>query len=456
MTTLEEVRARFARDQGLPFAASLSRASILAALDEHGVRFRDRLFNPITTIWGFLSQALSDDHGCRDAVARILAHRAAAGLELCSPNTASYCDARSRLPTAVLRTLAKDTAQQLQQSLPEAWKWNNRNVFIADGSHVSMPDTPENQAAYPQPVVQQEGIGFPLARLAVLLSLATGACHDLAIAPYAGKGTGETTLLRQMYGALSAGDVVVADALFDNYFLACELRQRGIELVARVQAERVGSRTIQSRPDGDVIRWQRPNKPRGMTGEQYRSYPKTLLMRQVSVDARDRDNRAEQFEVITTILDASIDGSQIGELYERRWDGEVDIRSIKSTMKMDILRCKTPAMVQKEIWVHLLAYNLLRTVMAVAASESKAEPRKISFKGAKQALTAFAPKLEAARPEERARLVGVMLKAVGCHRVGNRPGRWEPRARKRRPKPSKRLNQPRHVAQLARNRVKWY
>ena len=109
-----------------------------------------------------------------------------------------------------------------------------------------MPDTPENQAAYPQPVVQQPGIGFPLARVAVLLSLATGACHDLAIAPYAGKGTGETTLLRQMYGALSPGDVVLADALFDNYFLACELRQRGIELVARVQAERVGSRTVES------------------------------------------------------------------------------------------------------------------------------------------------------------------------------------------------------------------
>src|SRR5207302_2821020 len=124
-------------------------------------------------------------------------------------------------------TLAKDTAQQLQESLPESWKWNGRNVFVADGSHVSLPDTPENQAEYPQPVVQQEGIGFPLARVAVLLSLASGACHDLAIAPYAGKGTGETTLLRQMFDALQPGDVVVADALFDDYFLIWELRQRG-------------------------------------------------------------------------------------------------------------------------------------------------------------------------------------------------------------------------------------
>jgi hypothetical protein len=426
MTTLEEVRVRFARDQGLPFADSLSELSILEALDQHGAKYRDRLFGPVTTVWGFLSQVLSEDHSCRDTVPRIIAHRAASGLELCSPNTASYCNARARLPTAVLRSLAMRTARQLLDGLPQGWKWNGRDVFIADGSHVSMPDTPENQEAYPQPVVQQPGIGFPLARVAVLLSLASGACHDLAIAPYAGKGTGEATPLRQMYGSLSPGDVVVADALFDDYFLACEFRQRGIELVARAQYQRVGTTTAQSRPDGDVLLWQRPNKPHGMTGERYRTYPETQLMRQVSVDARDKDNRAEQFKVVTTILDESIDGGQIGDLYERRWEGEVDLRSIKSAMKMDVLRCKTPEMVRKEIWAHLLAYNLLRTVTAVAAGESGVEPRKISFKGAKQALTAFAPKLEAARPEDRARLVDVMLATVAYHRVGNRPGRWEP------------------------------
>jgi Transposase DDE domain len=456
MTTLQEVRARFARDQGLPFADSLSERSILDALNEHGVQYRDRLFSPVTTIWGFLSQVLSEDHSCRDTVARVIAHRAASGLEPCSPNTASYCNARVRLRTGVLRTLARRTAQQLQDGLPEGWQWNGRRVFIADGSHVSMPDTEENQARYPQPPQQQPGLGFPLARIAVLLSLATGACHDLAIAPYTGKGTGETTLLRQMYGALQPGDVVVADALFDNYFLACELRQRGIELVARVQAERVGSRAVASRADGDIIVWQRPNKPRGMSGEQYRSYPESLTMRQVSVDARDRNNRAEQFKVITTILDASIGGGQIGAVYERRWDGEIDIRSIQVTMQMDILRCKTPEMVHKEVWAHLLAYNLLRTVMAVAANESHVAPRTISFKGAKQVVTAFAPKLEAAPPEQRAGLVAAMLKAVAYHRVGDRPGRWEPRARKRRPKPGKRLTQPRRIAKLAPNRAKWY
>lgn len=329
-------------------------------------------------------------------------------------------------------------------------------MFIFDGSSVSMPDTPENQEMYPQPPTQQPGLGFPLARIGLLLSLATGACHDLAIAPYKGKGTGETNLFRRMYDTLKPGDVVLADALFDDYFIACELCQREIDIVAHARYERTGSWTAESRPDGDILVWQRPNKPRGMTGEQYRSYPKQLLMRQVTVDARDKNNRARQFKVVTTILALSVDGKQIGDLYERRWNGEVDIRSIKSTMQMDILRCKTPDMVHKEIWTHLLAYNLLRTIMAVAANENDIEPRQVSFKGAKQALTAFAPKIEAARPEDRAPLVNAMLTTMAYHRVGNRPGRWEPRARKRRPKPAARLTQPRHVAKQAHNRSKWF
>ena len=399
---------------------------------------------------------LSDDHSCRDAVSRIIAHRAASGIRVCSPNTASYCNARRRVQTGIFRTLAKRTAQELQRSAAEEWKWNGKTVVIADGSHVSMPDTPENQARYPQPPTQKPGLGFPLARITVLLSLATGACHDLAIAPYKGKGTGETTLLRRMYDALKPGDVVLADALFDNYFLVCELCDRGIDLVARVKHPRAGSQTEQSRPDGNILVWKRPNKPRGMKGEQYRTYPKTLLMREVAVDARDRNNRVKQFKVLTTILDATIDGGQIGNLYERRWSGELDLRSIKSTMQMDILRCKTPEMVEKEIWTHLLAYNLLRTIMAVAANENGLEPRQVSFKGTKQILTAFAPKIESARPEDRAALIAAMLTAVAYYRVGNRPGRWEPRARKRRQKPATRLTQPRHIARLRKNRSKWY
>jgi len=456
MPSLDAVRARFARNEGLPFADILTEARIRDVLNEHGVQYRARVFSPVTTIWGFLGQVLSEDHSCRDAVSRIIAHRAANGIKVCSPNTASYCTARSRVPTSVLSVLTKRTAEELQASAGDLWKWNGRSVFIVDGSHVSMPDTEENQAVYPQVPNQKPGLGFPLARITVALSLATGACHDLAIAPYKGKGTGEKTLFRRMYDTLNSGDVVLADALFDDYFIACELCDRGVDIVARAQYERVETRIAESRPDGDLIVWHRPNKPRGMTGKQYRNYPKQLLMREVTVDARDKNNRPKQFNVVTTILAQSIDGKQIGDLYERRWEGEVDIRSIKCTMQMDILRCKTPEMVHKEIWTHLLAYNLLRTVMAVAANENDIEPRKVSFKGAKQALTAFAPKIEAARPEDRAPLIDVMLATIAYHRVGDRPGRWEPRARKRRPKPAARLTQPRHIAKLPQNRSKWF
>jgi len=456
MSSLDAMRARFTRNEGLPFADVLTEASIKDVLNEHGVQYRDRVYNPVITIWGFLSQVLSEDHSCRDTVSRIIAHRAASGHAICSPNTTSYCNARSRIITDVLSTLTRRTAEELQDSIDDQWKWNGRSVFIVDGSSVSMPDTPENQRMYPQVPKQAVGLGFPFARITVLLSLATGACHDLAIAPYQGKGTGEKNLFRRMYDTLKPGDVVVADALFDDYFIVSELQKRGIDIVGRVQHDRVGSQVVESSPDGEILIWHRPKKPRGMTGAQYRSYPTSFVMRQVPVDARDKNNRVQQFNVLTTILNVSIDGRQIGDLFERRWEGEVDIRSIKCTMQMEVLRCKTPEMVHKEIWTHLLAYNLLRTVMAVAADENDIEPRKVSFKGAKQALTAFAPKIEAARPEDRAPLIDAMLMTIAYHRVGDRPGRWEPRARKRRPKWSTPLKQPRHIAKLPHNRSKWF
>ena len=261
MTTLKKLSAaRFARNEGLPFAEILTEASIRDALNQHDVNSSGPGLRPgVTTIWGFLSQVLSDDHSCRDAVARIIAHRAANGLDACSPNTASYCNARGRLATGVLSTLGRTDRCGVAAAAAKAecGSGNGRNVFIVDRSHVSMPDTSENQAAYPQPPTQEPGVGFPLARACLLLSLATGACHDLAIAPYAGKGTGETTLLREMYNALKPGDVVLADALFDNYFPACEVTATAApELVARVRRRsRWEARQWRLRPDGDITIW---------------------------------------------------------------------------------------------------------------------------------------------------------------------------------------------------------
>ena len=282
-----------------------------------------------------------------------------------------------------------------------------------------------------------------------------GACHDLAIRAGC-KGTGETTLLRRMYASLKPGDVILADALFDNYFLASELRDRGIDLVARVKHPRAGESDGRMQIGGSILVWQRPGKPRGMKGEKHRSYPETLLMREVAVDARDKNNRVEQFKVITTILDQSVDGKQLGDLYERRWSGEVDIRSIKSTMQMDILRCKTPEMVEKEIWTHLLAYNLLRTIMEVAAKEIGLEPRQVSFNGTKHFLTAFSPMIVSARTKDRTALIDAMLTSVAYNRVGERPDAGNHGFGNAPAKPATRLTQPRAIAKLCKNRAKWF
>jgi hypothetical protein len=227
------LRRQFLQDGDLPFTNVLTEQLIAQALAALG-GWLDRVFSPLVTLWVFLGQVLSADHSCRAAVARLLAHRLARGQDPCSAQTGAYCQARQRLPESFFADVACSVGRGLDARAERGWLWKGRRVYLFDGTTVTMPDTRENQAAYPQVYNQQPGLGFPLARLAVLLSLATGACHDLAIAPYAGKGTGETTLLRQLYGSLQPGDVVVADALFDNYFIACELRQRGIELVARV------------------------------------------------------------------------------------------------------------------------------------------------------------------------------------------------------------------------------
>jgi hypothetical protein len=342
VVTLNDLRVRFTENDGLPFSEVLTESSIQTVLDEHGVEFRDRLFNPLVTIWGFLSQVLSEDHSCREAVTRILAHRANNHEQGCSPNTAAYCKARSRLSCDVLSTLTRRAAIDLEAGAREDWKWLGRSVYIVDGSYVSMPDTPENQEEYPQPSSQKPGVGFPLARIAVLLSLATGACRDLAIAPYMGKGTGEINLLRKMYGSLQAGDVILGDALFDNYFTICDLRQRGIDIVARAKHARTSAWTKEQITENDsVLVWPRPTKPRGMSLKQYKEYPEQIEMRKISVDGRGKNNRVTEFDVITTILDKNIASEQFAFLYRQRWDGEVDLRSIKQTMLMDILRCKT-------------------------------------------------------------------------------------------------------------------
>lgn len=417
-------------------------------LDELKLEFRERIFPPETVIRMFLAQVLSDDPSCRNAVAQLIAEQTARGELPCSPNTGSYCTARSRLPEELLRLLARRIGQQLTTANDE-WNWKGRVVKLVDGTTVSMPDTPENQEAFPQSRAQKRGVGFPIARLVVVFSLAVGTALDMAIAPYRGKQTGENSLFRTLWDtALDGGDVVLGDRFFCSYYDVAMLAKRQVDIVFRKhQLRETDFRRGKRLGKGDhVITWKKPlQRPSWMEAETFATLPEQLILREVQVEIRQRGIRVRKLTIITTLLDAKkYSRDDLADLYHQRWNVELDLRSIKSTLKMDVLRTETPAMIRKEIWAHLLAYNLIRLKMAQAAACADCLVRQISFKGAVQTVRHFLAQGCCARTslEKEATL----LAAIAYHRVGNRPDRYEPRAVKRRPKPHALLTEPRNVA----------
>lgn len=444
-----QLRRQFAQAPGLPFSELLSAERVLRVVQEFGVTFRKRLYTPEVTLWLFLSQVLAEDPGCKAAVARLLAYRSAHGMTPCSANTGGYSTARQRLSEPVLAALARRTGQELDEQVPAEWLWKGRRVKVVDGSTVTLADTEENQRAYPQPASQRPGLGFPLARLAALFSLSCGAVLDLALGPYKGKQTGENALFRTFWACLAPGEVVLADRYYGNYFNVALLHQRGVIPVMRVhQARAVDFRRGKRLDKGDhVVQWSKPPRPEWLDAATYHSLPDRLTVREVRVHVRRNGFRTKRLVVVTTLLDpdqASVE--ELGELYRLRWQAELDLRSLKQTMQMELLRSQSPSMVRKEIWAHLLAYNLIRTVMAQAAHQQGLLPWTVSFKGALQTLNAFATYLLLAAPRQLPHLYRDLLNAIATHRVGNRPNRCEPRAKKRRPKPYPLLTKPRQQA----------
>jgi hypothetical protein len=318
-----------------------------------------------------------------------------------------------------------------------------------DGTTVSMPDTPENQAAYPQAKTQKPGVGFPIMRIVGLLSLATAAALDVAMGPYSGKETAETSLFRKLWDALSPGDIVLGDRYFATFWDLALLKQRGVDSVYRQHQLRPIDfrRGKRLGPDDHLLRWKKPQRPDWMDEATYRSIDAELVVREVRVRVRRRGWRVQEFVLVTTLLDAVlVTKEDLARTYLARWEAEVDLRSIKTTMQMDVLRCKTPEMVRKEIWTHLLAYNLVRTVMARAARLHGLAPREISFKGALQTLNAFRTLYRTVSGAAREHVLQQLYAAIASHVVQDRPGRFEPRAVKRRPKPHDLLNVPRALA----------
>jgi Transposase DDE domain len=353
--------------------------------------------------------------------------------------------------------LARLVADRIGDHDPESWAFHGRRVLIADGSTVSMPDTPENQAEYPQHSAQKPGCGFPIARIVVLIALATGCVIDAAIGAGKGKLTGEMALVRGLHGRLRRGDIRVGDSYYSSFDEVVTLAGMGVDVVMR----RHGGRPVDFRRgtrlgrQDHLVEWHRHrNRPGWMGREEFAALPRVLRMRELRVRVDRPGFRTRSFVVVTTLLDpAAFPAGELASLYRQRWHAELDIRSLKVAMRMDVLRCQSPAMVRKEFWAHLLAYDLIRGAMAEAARRHCVSPRELSFQGARQTLEGFRGELGHATAVTAAALAEAAWCAIAYHRVGDRPDRVEPRVVKRRPKAYPRMQVPRKVARKRLMRV---
>jgi hypothetical protein len=404
------------------------------------------------TFWTFFWQVLSPDRSCRSALKRLAAWMGLRGRKLDDEDTSPYCKARARLPESALRRLMRLLGLKSHQEAPEPWCWCGRNVKVVDGSTAIMPDTLANQRAYPQSPSQKPGLGFPIARFVALFCLATGSALEMAIGPYQGKRTGENALFRSLWGELEPEDVVLGDRYYGSYFDIAMLKQRGVDSVFRLHQRRpCDFRRGRRLGQGDqIVTWSRPKRPDWMDEGTYHQIPEAMEIRQVRIPVRKPGFRTRVLEIATTLLDPEIyTKADLASLFRQRWHAELDLRSIKIAMGMDMLRCKTPEMVRKEIWMTLLGYNVIRALMVAASKEHRRDPRHLSFKGALQTVQEFAPGLREGSPHQRRWLGTILLSSIASDAVGNRPDRVEPRARKRRPKQYPLLTKPRRQAKAA-------
>jgi putative transposase len=451
------VRSSFLQQDGLPFADVLPEAHIQAVFDAEGVQFaqaEEDVYTPPVTLWAFLSQMLfkGEQRSCTAAVARVVVLLVALGRRPPSDNTGDYCRARAKLPERVIQRLTLETAARMEEAIPVSWLWRCRHVKLVDGTTATAADTPQNQHAWPQSSAQAPGLGFPILRIVVLLSLATGMLCGMAEGPCAGKETGEMALFRQLLEHLSRGDIVLGDRYYCSYFMIALLQEMGVDVVTRLhQAREADFRRGRKLGHGDhLVTWLRPPRPEWMDEETYARMPASLTLREVKVEVCEPGFRTEGFVAVTTLLDARwYTREDIAELYRKRWLAELDIRAIKETLGLDILRCKSPEMVRKELWTGMLAYNLLRQVIAQSAARQGVAPRRVSFAATMQKVAAGWCLLPVSHPQLAAQIVAAHLQQLAAHEVGHRPNRIEPRAVKRRPKPHPLLMQPRAEARAA-------
>jgi hypothetical protein len=429
---VDDLRSR----DGLAFRAVVDEAMLATTTSRFFPSYRETAFSPPVTLFAWLAQTLSSDKSCREAVSKVNEDRLAAGLAPVAAGTAGYCEARGRLPADYIHQIAYATGLGLEKEAPEEWLWKGRHLKVVDGSTFTMADTPDNQAAFPQISAQDEGAGFPIARFVAVMSLAMGTIIDAAFAPYEGKKTGEHALLRQLLHCFDAGDIALGDAYYGAYFLVAALRAMGIDCVFRVHGARdVDFRRGRRLSKGDhLVAWEKPRKPDWMTAEEYALFPDAMVIRESRFTVDVPGFRSTVINVATTLVEAKRHTKKdLADLYRRRWAAEVNLRTLKTTMKMEHIRCQSPEMVARDFWMHVLAYNLIRKLMAQAAHRYGREPWQISFKGTIQTLGAYRNLWRYSRLDPQV-VMDCLHDAIHQHVVGNRPGRYEPRAQKRRPK----------------------
>ncbi len=440
-----QLRHQFAQCAGSIFGNAMPEAEIRQIVEEEAGAYRDRIYPPIETLRLFIGQVLSEDRACQEVAGRRLSERIAKGESACSLNTGPYCKARQRLPLQIPVRLLRGLGRRLEAKMQTAWRWRGRCAKLFDGTTVSMPDTLDNQNIFPQSPEQKPGLGFPMARIGALIGLASGAVLGHAVAACAGKGSGEQTLMRSLLPLIEDGDIILADALLANWCLIADIKARGGDVVMTQHGSRrtdFALGTLLGAKD-HVVEWPRPKQPTWMSVDDYRRYPQTLRMREVEIGGR---------VLVTTILDPdSVAPQALDALYALRWSIEVDFRTIKAGLEMDVLRCQSSAMIEKEIAVYLLAYNLVRWSIASAAALADVLPRTLSFIGAKRILLAFADQLRRFPRKRLSIMLAIVLASIASLRLPHRPGRIEPRAKKRRPKPLPLLTVPR---QLAREKIR--
>ncbi len=428
------LKEKFSTSWGLPFEELLPESAIEQVIEELKIKYRRRLFDPIVTLWAFLSQVLDVDKSCHNATSRVISYLVGESQEIPSTDTSAYCQARSRLPEKLLEKLFDKAAQSLSEKVKIEHLWCGRNVKVIDGSSVSMPDTVENQKAYPQPSSQKPGCGFPIAKLGVMFNLATGAAIALAIDVL---NTHDLTLARKLYQFLNPKDVLLGDRAFCAYADLISIKELGCDAVFRKhQSRKTTMKKGKIIGDCDkLVTWHKPKKcPKGLSKEEFLTLPSTLTVREIYYYIIIPGFRTQRVSLITTLLDTTTYSTlEVLKLYGERCHVEVNLKHLKTTLGMEVLRCKTPQMVHKELYVYLLAYNLLRTLMWSAGTTYGTPPLRLSMHRTRQHLSNFIPQLLANSLTKRNEIYRTLLKIIVHKSVPDRPGRSEPRVRKRRP-----------------------